>query len=94
VADANGEESFGISKANGGKQIVTLVADAQAPLAARISAVCQKRTCAASSDHRGAAKIGKPMRKIEPRGWADDSDCCRFAHAAVEEFSPAESASA
>jgi hypothetical protein len=33
-AGANGEESFGISKANGSKQIATLVADAQAPLAA------------------------------------------------------------
>ena len=34
VAGANGEESFGISKANGSKQIVTQVDDAQAPLAA------------------------------------------------------------
>jgi hypothetical protein len=28
----------------------------------------RKRTFAASSDHHVAAEIGKPMRKIEPRG--------------------------
>jgi hypothetical protein len=33
VAGANGEESFGITKANGSKQTVTLVADAQAMFA-------------------------------------------------------------
>src|SRR5262249_3718344 len=38
-----------------------------------MSALCQKRTFAASSDHLVAAKIGKPMRKIEPRGLAGDA---------------------
>src|SRR6516225_8752973 len=38
-----------------------------------MSALCQKRTSAASSDHLVAAKIGKPKRKIEPRGLAGDA---------------------